>query len=122
MKKLRNIAKAIVHIWHLPFVKFGVITIVGIVLVGFVGENSLLAHLRHKHYINSLSADIKVYNQRYQDDMSVIRELNHNPKAMERIARERYFMKHDDEDIFVLSDDQRATKATSIIDEHETIE
>ena len=39
--------------------------------------------------------------------MRQIRELNHNPKAMERIARERYFMKHEDEDIFVLSDDDR---------------
>ena len=28
---------------------------------------------------------------------------------MEKIARERYFMKADDEDIFVLSDDNRHT-------------
>jgi hypothetical protein len=28
---------------------------------------------------------------------------------MEKIARERYFMKADDEDIFVLSDDDRST-------------
>jgi hypothetical protein len=46
-------------------------------------------------------------DSRYQSDMRQIRELNLNPKAMERIARERYFMKHDDEDIFVLSDDPR---------------
>ena len=32
-----------------------------------------------------------------------------DPKAMEKIARERYFMKADDEDIFVLSDDERST-------------
>ena len=30
---------------------------------------------------------------------------------MEKIARERYFMKADDEDIFVLSDDERAPKS-----------
>jgi hypothetical protein len=29
---------------------------------------------------------------------------------MEKIARERYFMKADDEDIFVLSDDDREAK------------
>jgi len=122
MNKMRNIARAIVHIWHLPFVKFGVITIIGIVLVGFVGENSLLAHLRHKHYINSLAADIDEYNKRYQDDMRVIRELNRNPKAMERIARERYFMKHEDEDIFVLSDDEHDNQDQLIANEHETTE
>jgi cell division protein FtsB len=29
---------------------------------------------------------------------------------MEKIARERYYMKADDEDIFVLSDDEREAK------------
>lgn len=122
MKIMRNFAKAVAHIWHLPFVKYGVITIIGVVLVGFVGENSLLAHLRHKYYISSLSDEISVYNERYQNDMRQIRELNRNPKAMERIARERYFMKHDDEDIFVLSDDERDIQALSIESENETAE
>ena len=49
--------------------------------------------------------------------MRQIRELNHNPKAMERIARERYFMKEDDEDIFVLSDDNRELQTTVAEDE-----
>ena len=122
MKIMRNFAKAVAHIWHLPFVKYGVITIIGVVLVGFVGENSLLAHLRHKYYISSLSDEISVYNERYQNDMHQIRELNRNPKAMERIARERYFMKQDDEDIFVLSDDERDIQAPSIESENETAE
>ena len=122
MKIMRNFAKAVAHIWHLPFVKYGVITIIGVVLVGFVGENSLLAHLRHKYYISSLSDEISVYNERYQNDMRQIRELNRNPKAMERIARERYFMKQDDEDIFVLSDDERDIQAPSIESDNETAE
>ena len=38
---------------------------------------------------------------------------------MEKIARERYFMKADDEDIFVLSDDDREAKP---LESHETTE
>ena len=34
-----------------------------------------------------------------------------DPKAIERVAREDYFMKADDEDIFVLSDDQPKEKS-----------
>ena len=41
------------------------------------------------------------------------------PKAMEKIARERYFMKADDEDIFVLSDDGEMENP---IQKHETTE
>jgi putative septum formation initiator-related protein len=33
--------------------------------------------------------------------------LKRDPKAVARIARERYFMKADNEDIFVLSDDEQ---------------
>jgi cell division protein FtsB len=113
---------AVVKVWNLPFIKYAVITIVGVVLVGFVGKNSLMAHLRNKQYIGDLEDEIKVYEDRYQNDMRQIRELNHNPKAMERIARERYFMKHDDEDIFVLSDDDRDILTPLTTPEDETAE
>ena len=33
--------------------------------------------------------------------------LDKDPKAIQKIARERYFMKADDEDIFVLTDDSQ---------------
>ena len=120
MKLMRNFWAAVVRIWHLPFLKYGVITVVGVVLVGFVGDNSLLAHLRNKSYIGELSEEIDMYNSRSREDMRQIRELNRNPKAMERIARERYFMKHDDEDIFVLSDDDSSPK--QVIGENEAAE
>jgi cell division protein FtsB len=106
MKKMKNFFAAVVRVWHLPFIKYSLISVVGIVLVGFVGENSLMAHLRNKFRIGELNDEIEKYETQYQSDMRKIRELNHNPKAMERIARERYFMKEDDEDIFVLSDDR----------------
>lgn len=117
---MKRIFSAVVRVWNLPFVKYSVITIIGIVLVGFVGENSLLAHLQNKHRISLLSDEIAEFDARYQNDMRQIRELNHNPKAIERIARERYFMKHDDEDIFVLSDDNR--EAQPIVSDNEATE
>ena len=40
-------------------------------------------------------------------DSKRLKELNRNPDAIAKIARERYFMKADDEDIFVLSDDKK---------------
>ena len=46
------------------------------------------------------------YHADYQRDQAKIRELDRNPKAMEKIARERYFMKTDDEDIFVLRENE----------------
>jgi len=117
MKVFQKIKNTVVRVWHVPFVKYGVIIVIGVVMVGFVSENSLLAHLRNKQYISTLSEEIEKYNDRYEKDVIKIRELNRNPKAMERIAREHYFMKADDEDIFVLSDDTREPQMNLMGDE-----
>ena len=102
MKKLRNI---IVRIWHIPALKYIVVAVVGIVLVGFVDENSVLRHIQNQQYINDLQDEIDRYTAQFNRDQEQIHMLDSDPKAIEKIARERYFMKADDEDIFVLSDD-----------------
>ena len=69
-------------------------------------------HLGNKQRINELEEEIHQYSDLHQKNMKRIREIDKDPKAMEKIARERYFMKADDEDIFVLSDDEPITTAT----------
>jgi cell division protein FtsB len=90
--------------------KYAVAVIMGVLLVGFVGENSVWAHLRNMRRISQLNEEISEYNSRHDRDQKQLQRLDANPKAMEKIARERYFMKADDEDIFVLSDDDREAK------------
>ena len=117
MKVINRFLASVVYVWHLPLVKYGLIVVLGVALVGFVGENSMLAHVRNKHYIGKLTEEIEKYNARSREDIRQLKELNHNPKAIERIARERYFMKYDDEDIFVLSDDDRTPQMEVTDDE-----
>ena len=76
-------------------------------MVGVIDENSFLKRVRLESKISDLKEQIDEYNSRYEDNMARLRELETNPKAIEKIARERYFMKADDEDIFVLSDDKQ---------------
>lgn len=104
MKKLKNI---IARIRNIKALKYIVVSIIAIVLVGFVDENSVWRHMRNKQRINDLQEEITKYTDRYEHDKAQIRMLDSDPKAIEKIARERYFMKADDEDIFVLSDDER---------------
>ncbi len=89
------------------FVRYALTVVLGLVFVGVAGESSLLAHIHNLQRIDELQKEIDIYTQQHQENRAKIRELDVNPRAMERIARERYFMKHDDEDIFVLSDDER---------------
>lgn len=87
--------------------KYFIVTGLGLLLVGFVGENSVLKHLQNRMLIRQIQAETDDYNAQYENDKHTLKELRRNPKAITRIARERYFMKADDEDIFVLSDDEQ---------------
>jgi len=96
--------------WRSVYFKYAVVTIVGILLVGFLDENSLWSHFKNTQYISELTEEREKYIEEFQCNQAQIKELNNNPKAIEKIARERYYMKADDEDIFVLSDDEREAK------------
>lgn len=104
MNRLRNF---IAFFQLSRWLKYVIVAVLGIVLVGLLDENSLRAHLQNKQRISELQDEIAKYQALNDADQRTLRQLKTNPKAIEKIARERYFMKMDDEDIFVLSDDER---------------
>lgn len=104
MKRIKEKVKVFLA---LPYVKYGIVSVIGVVLIGFVGSNSIRGHFHNKMVISDLKEEIKKYDDAYQRDQEQIHQLQSNTKAMEKVARERYFMKTSEEDIFVLSDDQR---------------
>lgn len=85
--------------------KYYITIILGVTLVGFVGENSIYRSIVLQFEIMDLKAEVDKYNKIYNVDRNQLRDLERDPKNIERIARERYFMKTDKEDIFVLSTD-----------------
>ena len=105
MKAFNRVKAFLLRVWHSLFFKYAVVTIAGIAIVGFLDDNSFWSHFKNMQRINELKEETNKYNADFRRDQARIRELDRNPKAMEKIARERYFMKADDEDIFVLSDD-----------------
>ena len=110
MKVLTSIKAYVLRICRSVYFKYTVVTVLGVLLVGFLDENSLWNHYKNLQHIDELSDEKDKYFEEYQSNQAQIKELNKNPKAIEKIARERYFMKADDEDIFVLSDDDREAK------------
>lgn len=87
--------------------KYLVVTVLGVLIVGFIDENSFMRRIQLELQISDLQSNIEKYDKQYEDDSKQLREIRRNPKTIEKIARERYFMKADDEDIYVLSDDEK---------------
>lgn len=85
--------------------KYLVVLGLGVLFVGFIGESSVVAHLQYKARINELKAEIAQHKALTKANLEQTYKLQTDPKALERVAREQHFMKMDDEDVFVLSDD-----------------
>lgn len=85
--------------------KYIFVFVVAVLMVGFADENSLYNHYRNAKKIYSLEQEIASYRDAYKRDKEMLRQLDEEPKALERIAREKYFMRKADEDVFVLSDE-----------------
>ena len=106
-KKMKKLKMLLVRIYHVRALKYALVTLIAVILIGFVDENSVWHHFQNRQKISELQDEIKKFSDEHQRNQEQIRKLDSNPKAIEKIARERYFMKADDEDIFVLSDDQK---------------
>lgn len=83
----------------------GIVFIAGVMIVGFLDDNSFVQIAKNGARIAELEEQIATLNAQYEKAEAELRELRHNPDAITRIAREKYFMKMDDEDIFVIRDE-----------------
>lgn len=99
MKKLNFIWRLIGHN------KYWIVTIVGVVIVGFVDDNSFMKRAEYEMEIRDLKEQIDKYRTQYAHDEALLKDMRRNSEAVTRIAREKYFMKMDDEDVFVIRED-----------------
>lgn len=83
---------------------FFVITLF-VVWMGFLDENSLLNRYAHKQELAGLLREIRRYTENYEHDTRYLNEMDTNPEVLVEIARERYYMKTKDEDVFVFEKD-----------------
>lgn len=93
-------------IWnYLAHYKYLIVIIAGVLIVGVVDDNSIRQHIKYQLQIATLREEIGKYREQYEKDSRQLKEMRQGPDVFGKIARERYFLKSDDEDIFVLSTD-----------------
>ena len=75
------------------------------IFVGFFDQNSLLRRANYMRGESRLLDEIKKYRQEYEKNTERLNELLADSGAIERIAREKYFMKKPNEDVFIIKDE-----------------
>jgi len=75
-----------------------------LLFVGFLDSNSLW----ERHFVwestDNLKREIQVYTDRYREDSLKLADLKNNPRRVEQVARERYYMTRPDEDLFIIQE------------------
>lgn len=70
----------------------------------FFDENSYLVHKEFNTEIEELETAIEFYKKRIQEDKATINKLQ-DSLQLERFAREKYLMKKENEDIYLIEFD-----------------
>ena len=67
----------------------------------FIDSNSILVNLKLKKEINELSERKSLLEKQIEIDKKIISNLK-NPDSLEKYAREKLYMKKDNEDIYII--------------------
>jgi cell division protein DivIC len=73
---------------------------VGLVWVTFISEIDLVYLAKSQLELNRLENQVAHYELEIEATRNQLVDLSSNPERLERFAREKYFMKRDNEDLF----------------------
>jgi cell division protein FtsB len=89
---------------------FVIIFIVFAVWMLFIDANSLMIHHELNGDISDLEDEKEYYKKEIEKDKKAIKQLS-TEDGIEKLAREKYFMKKDNEDIYIIEyEDSLKTK------------
>jgi len=84
---------------------------VGLVWVTFISEIDLVYLAKSQLELNRLENQVAHYELEIEATRNQLVDLTSNPERLERFAREKYFMKRDNEDLFRIVAKEPAAKS-----------
>ena len=75
-----------------------------LVWILFFDRYDFFSQMEQRKELKKLRADRDYYKEEIKKNGEDLKELKTNPKTLEKYAREKYLMKKDDEEIFVIID------------------
>jgi len=84
--------------------KYWVVIIVFLIITFTVGDSNLYKRHMYDEKIRQLENEIKAYRKEIEDNRKKLEDLHTNQERLERFAREEYFMKKPNEDVFIIMD------------------
>jgi cell division protein FtsB len=86
--------------------KYFLTVIILAVWVLFFDKNDLKTQIDFKKQVKQLEEERNYYAKENAEISRELKELTTNPKTIEKFAREKYLMKRDNEDIFIIVEEK----------------
>jgi cell division protein FtsB len=84
------------------------ITVIALaVWISFFDRNSIPVQMEFRSQVKKLQIERNYYLKEISSISSDLRELTTNVKTLEKFAREKYLMKRDNEDIYVIVEEKK---------------
>lgn len=84
---------------------YWLVIIVFLILTLTLGDSSLYKRYTYDQKIRSLEKEIKHYQKEIEINSKKLNDLHTDKEGLERFAREEYFMKKPNEDVFIIKDE-----------------
>jgi len=84
--------------------KYLITFVVFLVWIFFIDTFDIITQVRMNNEFKQLKAQQEFYKAEIEKDSIKVYNLNNNPEEQERFARERFLMKKDNEDVFIVRD------------------
>ena len=81
---------------------YWLVTIVFFALTVVIGDSSLDKRYTYDEKIRSLEKEIKHYQKEIEINSKKLNDLHTDKEGLERFAREEYFMKKPNEDVYII--------------------
>ena len=91
--------------------KYLVSIIVFVIWVSFFDRNDLITQWDRKQELKKLEISTSFYENEIAKTKKDLTELNNNPAVMEKFAREKFYLKRPNEEIFVVDDSTEEKKS-----------
>ena len=79
-------------------------------IILFFDKNDVFTQLNRRHELKQLQQSKEYYTTRIALERNELEQLKTNPATLEKYAREKYLMKKENEDLFVIPEEKLAEK------------
>lgn len=81
--------------------KYLIVLVLFLVVIFAASDNSLIRRYAQKREIRALQEQIRIITEQKESDEALLEDLSNDSLIIDRIAREKFNMRRQDEDVFI---------------------